>query len=360
MMKQNTLFTPLPPPEAITSLLKWYHANGRDLPWRRDITPYRVWISEIMLQQTRVEAVKPYFHRFLQAFPDVNALANAEETHLLKLWEGLGYYSRARNLQKAAKEITAQHGGALPADLAQLKKLPGIGSYTAGAIASIAYGIPAPAVDGNVLRVLARVTGCDADIMHPHTRASAEEVVAGLIPGDSPGDFTQAVIELGATVCVPNGEAKCASCPMMPYCVAYREDKVDTLPVRSKKAPRRIEHRTVLLLQEHDRYMIRRRPSKGLLAGLYELPNEQGTLTREEAIAFARKNGFQPLHTEVLRPAIHIFTHVEWHMTAYLMTGYFDEPKENVMATGEEMAGTYAIPSAFSAYTKLILKGELK
>lgn len=359
MMTKTPLFSPLPPAEAVQALLDWYRISARDLPWRREITPYRVWISEIMLQQTRVEAVKPYFHRFLQTFPNIAALANADETVLLKQWEGLGYYSRARNLQKAARTVLEQYGGDLPADLQQLKKLPGIGNYTAGAIASIAFGIPAPAVDGNVLRVLARVTGCDGDIMHPHTRAEAEEAITELIPADVPGDFTQAVIELGATVCVPNGEAKCACCPMKPYCKAYAEDKVDTLPVRSKKAPRRIEHRTVLLLKEHDRYMIRRRPAKGLLAGLYELPNELGILTRDEAIAFARKNGFQPLHTEVLAPATHIFTHVEWHMTAYLMTGYFENPKENIMATGEEMAGIYAIPSAFSPYTKPILKGEL-
>ena len=358
-MTNTIFFSPLPPCEAIHDLLEWYHANARDLPWRKSITPYRVWISEIMLQQTRVEAVKPYFHRFLQTFPDIASLADADETVLLKQWEGLGYYSRARNLQKAARVVMEQHGGELPADFQKLCKLPGIGNYTAGAIASIAFGIPAPAVDGNVLRVLARVTGCDADIMHPHTRAQAEKAVSQLIPHDTPGDFTQSVIELGATVCVPNGEAKCTSCPMMPYCKAFAEDRVDILPVRSKKAPRRIEHRTVLLLMEHDRYMIRRRPSKGLLAGLYELPNQLGTLDRDEAVAFARKNGFQPLRTEILAPATHIFTHVEWHMTAYLMTGYFDDPKENIMATGEEMAGKYAIPSAFSAYIKPILKGEL-
>ncbi len=359
MTQQTSLFSPLPPEDAVQALLDWYRANARDLPWRRDITPYRVWISEIMLQQTRVEAVKPYFHRFLQAFPDINTLATAEETYLLKLWEGLGYYSRARNLQKAARTVMEQHGGELPADLQKLKKLPGIGNYTAGAIASIAFGIPAPAVDGNVLRVLARITGCDADIMHPHTRASAEEALTSIIPPDAPGDFTQAVIELGATVCVPNGEAKCIACPIMPYCKAYREGKVDVFPVRSKKAPRRIEHRTILLLKEHDRYMIHLRPPKGLLAGLFELPNELGTLTREEAIDFARKNGFQPLHTESLSPAVHVFTHVEWHMTAYLMTGYFEEQTQKIMATGEEMAGIYAIPSAFSAYIKPILKGEL-
>ncbi len=347
----------LPPKDAVTELLTWYHTNKRDLPWRHDITPYRVWISEIMLQQTRVEAVKPYFHRFLEAFPDVYALANAEETHLLKLWEGLGYYSRARNLQKGAIKIATEYGGKFPSDPKELQKLPGIGSYTAGAIATIAFGVPAPAVDGNVLRVLARVTGDERDIMHPHTRKAAEEAVLSLCPSETPGDFTQAMIELGATVCGPNTAPLCNECPLSPWCVAYKTGKTDLLPVRSKKAPRRIENRTVLLLKEHDRYMIRRRPSKGLLAGLYELPNELGTLTRAQAVSFARENGFQPLHVEVLSPATHIFTHVEWHMTAYLITGYFEEHQDRIMATAEEMAGKFAIPSAFAAYIKPITKG---
>ncbi len=347
----------LPPKEAVAELLTWYQANKRDLPWRHEITPYRVWISEIMLQQTRVEAVKPYFHRFLEAFPDVYALAEAEETHLLKLWEGLGYYSRARNLQKAAIRIVTEYGGRFPSDPKELQKLPGIGSYTAGAIATIAFGVPAPAVDGNVLRVLSRVTGDERDILHPHTRKAAEEAVLSLCPAESPGEFTQAMIELGATVCGPNTDPLCKECPFYSRCIAAKTGKTDLLPVRSKKAPRRIEHRTVLLLKEHDRYMIRRRPAKGLLAGLYELPNEIGTLTQEEAVAFARENGFQPLHIDVLAPAVHIFTHVEWHMTAYLMTGYFEEHQDHIMATAEEMAGKFAIPSAFAAYIKPITKG---
>ena len=348
----------LPPPEAVESLLTWSRKNARDLPWRKDVTPYRVWISEIMLQQTRVEAVKPYFHRFLEAFPDVYALAEADDTRLMKLWEGLGYYSRARNLKKAAIRVTEDYGGSFPADYKELQKLPGIGSYTAGAIATIAFGIPAPAVDGNVLRVLSRVAGDSRDIMDPHTKKSAEEAVLQLCPARSPGDFTQAMIELGATLCGPNTEPCCASCPMGPWCIASREEKTQVLPVRSKKAARRIEHRTVLLLKEHDRYMIRRRPEKGLLAGLCELPNELGTLDRDQAVAFARENGFQPLHIEMLAPATHVFTHVEWHMTAYLMTGYFEETQQRIMASAEELAGKYAIPSAFRAFLDYIKEIE--
>ncbi len=353
--QQNQQFT-VPPTEAVDALLAWYRVGARDLPWRKEITPYRVWLSEIMLQQTRVEAVKPYFKRFLQTFPDVASLANADDTVLLKQWEGLGYYSRARNLKKAAIQVMEQYGGNLPADYLELQKLQGIGSYTAGAIASIAFGIPAPAVDGNVLRVLARLSGCYADIMLPQTKRNAEQTVMQMIPEDAPGDFTQAMIELGATVCVPNGEAKCTVCPFMPYCKAFETDATDRLPVRSSKKPRRIEERTVLLLREHDRYMIRRREPKGLLAGLYELPNELGHLTRDGAIGFARQNGFQPLHVEQLPTETHIFTHIEWHMNAYLMTGYFEENEDRIMATANELADTYAIPSAFSAYTKLILQ----
>lgn len=352
-VQENVLFS-VPEEDFVSALLAWYRSSSRDLPWRRDITPYRVWISEIMLQQTRVEAVKPYFYRFLDAFPDISALANAEETRLLKLWEGLGYYSRARNLKKAACMIMERYDGELPQDLTELKKLPGIGNYTAGAIASIAFGIPAPAVDGNVLRVLARVTGCEADIMLPQTRRAAEDAVCKICPKDNPGDFTQAMIEIGALICVPNGEAKCACCPLRSWCIAHKEGLVEYLPVRSKKAPRRIEERTVLLMKEHDRYMIRRRPSKGLLAGLYELPNEISCMTREQAIDFARDNGFQPLHIDVLPSAIHVFTHVEWHMTAYLMTGYFEDKEDRIMATRNELSEVYAIPSAFSAYLKEI------
>lgn len=346
-------YFPPPPQEAVDKLLQWYAENARELPWRKDITPYRTWISEIMLQQTRVEAVKPYFARFLEAFPTVPDLAAASDTKLMKLWEGLGYYSRARNLKKAAATLTEQYGGELPADVEQLKKLSGIGSYTAGAIASIAFGIPAPAVDGNVLRVLARLTGCRADILQPQTKKSAEQTALQMCPPDRAGDFTQAMIELGALVCLPNAAPLCDACPFFPWCYAASHCCTQELPVRSPKAPRRIEDRTILLLCEGERYLIRKRPAKGLLAGLYELPNELGTLTREQAIAFARQNGFQPLHTRPLLPATHIFTHVEWHMTAYLMNGYFETAKDDaIMANAQELSDVYAIPSAFSAYLK--------
>lgn len=352
----NNLFEHLPGKEAVKRLLSWYENNHRCLPWREAPTPYRVWISEIMLQQTRVEAVKPYFERFLQECPDVKALAAVPDETLLKLWEGLGYYSRARNLKRAAQMICAEYGGVLPSGRNELLRLPGIGSYTAGAIASIAFGLPEPAVDGNVLRVLARVTGCDADVLLPETKRAAEDAVREIIPSGSAGNFTQAMIELGALVCCPNGEAKCGICPFCDVCIAHAENKTDILPVRSKLPERKVEERTVLLLLDGNRMLIRKRPPKGLLAGLYELPNEKGSLNEEQAIAFARQNGFEPLKLEHLPEAKHIFTHLEWHMRGWLMTGYFEpgreEKKDAILADRRELDAKYAVPSAFSAYLK--------
>ena len=298
MMKQNTLFTPLPPPEAITSLLEWYHANGRDLPWRRDITPYRVWISEIMLQQTRVEAVKPYFRRFLQAFPDVNALANAEETHLLKLWEGLGYYNRVRNMQKAAVQIMTEHSGQFPQDYDSIRRLSGIGDYTAGAVSSICFGLPEPAVDGNVLRVMARLQEDYRNILSPQCKAGITAQLRKVYPHADCGMLTQALMELGAMVCVPNGAPHCGACPLAGICMARQQGSTDMLPVREKKINRRTEERTVFVLQCGGRIAIRRRKGKGLLASLWELPNTEGFLEVQEAVRFCEQWGVKPQQAE--------------------------------------------------------------
>ncbi len=345
--------------EAISRLLEWYERNRRDLPWRRTKDPYRIWISEIMLQQTRVEAVKSYYQAFLEAFPTVADLAEAEETKLMKQWEGLGYYSRARNLQKAAKTVMQDFGGKLPADEKQLRSLCGIGDYTAGAIASIAFGIPAPAVDGNVLRVLARVTGSREDIALQDTKKRQSESLRNVIPKDRAGDFTQAMIELGATVCVPNGEARCAECPFSDICKANLLDLTHQLPVKSAKKPRRIEQLTVLLIRDDDRTVLRKRPSKGLLAGLYELPNLRGHLKEAEIPKRVRALGFEPLRVERIEDAKHIFTHVEWHMIAYTVkiSSEFDGVRLSPdlhLVENERLRLEYAIPSAFSAYTKYL------
>ena len=340
------------PKEIAQPLLIWYRENARELPWRREISPYRVWISEIMLQQTRVEAVKPYFERFMRQLPDIKSLAEADEERLLKLWEGLGYYSRARNLQKAAITVCEQYAGELPADYEELQKLCGIGAYTAGAIASIAYGIPAPAVDGNVLRVWARLTGDERDILQPAVQKEAREEVAKVIPAESAAEFTQAMIELGAVVCVPAGEAKCAACPLQAFCTALAEGKTAELPVRSKAKPRKIVPLTVLLLYDGERVVLHKRPASGLLAGMYEFYQTEGSLSAEQAALHAESLGFEV--TEVGQPiaAKHIFTHLEWHMTGYLVRVKDASIVQNALtpATLAELGSTYPIPSAHRAF----------
>ena len=343
---------------AVAALLDWYRSNRRDLPWRHTKDPYRIWISEIMLQQTRVEAVKPYYARFLESCPDVYALAALPEDRLMKLWEGLGYYSRARNLQKAARKVVEELGGEMPRTYEGLLALPGIGEYTAGAVASIAYDLPSPAVDGNVLRVLSRVIGSYADITRPETKAFYREALPNVIP-DAAGDFTQALIELGATVCVPNGEAKCAECPLAEVCVAHKQGLTDELPVRAAKKARRVEKKTVLLIRDGDRTALRKRPPRGLLAGLFELPNLEGHLSADELPARIRDFGFEPLHLERIEDAKHIFTHIEWHMIAYSVRiapefdGWHARSGMLLVPNGE-LHADYAVPSAFSAYVKYL------
>ncbi len=340
------------PKALVQPLLIWYAENARELPWRQNITPYRVWISEIMLQQTRVEAVKPYFERFMRELPDVRALAEVPEEKLLKLWEGLGYYSRARNLQKAARQVCAEYGGELPFDPEQLQRLCGIGAYTAGAIASIAFGRPAPAVDGNVMRVWARLCADERDILQPAVQKQAREDVAAIIPADRAGDFTQALIELGATVCVPAGEAKCHICPLQAFCKAMAEDRTDELPVRSKAKPRKIIDMTVLLIHDGTRVLLHKRPDSGLLAGMYEFYQTEGVMDAEMAARHVREMGFEVQDISEPIPAKHIFTHLEWHMTGYAVrvASIDTTPAHLCTATKGEIGSTYPIPGAHRAY----------
>ena len=339
----------------IEPLLNWFAGHARVLPWREEPTPYRVWVSEIMLQQTRVEAVKPYFERFTKRLPDVEALAECPEDELLKLWEGLGYYNRVRNMQKAAVQVMEEYGGKLPADYEKLLKLKGIGSYTAGAIASIAYQIPVPAVDGNVFRILTRVSADDTDIMKPSFRTILEKELREVMQGmEMPGAFNQALMELGATVCVPNGAPKCEECPLSGICLAHQNGKEMDYPKKAQKKPRKIEKKTVLVIRDGSSAAIRKRPAKGLLAGLYELPNLSGWLSQDEVLDWLKQEGLSPIRIRRLLDAKHIFSHIEWHMTGYVvlveeLENYsgkdmlFIEPKR----TEEE----YPIPAAFSAYT---------
>ena len=338
-------------------LVEWYNKNKRQLPWRDIQDPYRIWVSEIMLQQTRVEAVKPFYARFLEELPTVAHLANAREDKLLKLWEGLGYYNRVRNMQKAAREIVEIHGGIFPSEYEEIRKLTGIGNYTAGAIASFAFGIPKPAVDGNVLRVVSRVTGNYDDIMKASTKTKVEEQLETVIPANSACDFNQGLIELGAIVCVPNGAPKCDICPLAGLCVANQKGIQNELPIKSKAKERRIEKKTVFIFKDGEKVAIQKRGAKGLLAGLYELPNVEGCFTQKEAVEYSKKIGLSPIHIKSLGKAKHIFSHVEWHMTGYSIR--VDEleqscAKEMLFVHPEEIQKEYPIPTAFEKYTKYV------
>ena len=327
-------------------LLLWYKENARVLPWRSHPTPYRVWVSEIMLQQTRVAAVLDYYRRFLEAAPTVSHLAALPEDQLMKLWQGLGYYSRARNLQKAARQILEDFGGAFPSAYEDIRSLAGVGDYTAGAIASIAFGLPVPAVDGNVLRVTARICGDDGDITTPAMKKKVTQALAQVIPLAAPGDFNQAMMELGATVCLPNGAPLCEKCPAAPFCRAFQEGRIGELPVKAPKKARRTEARQVYLLFHRNRIALRRRPEKGLLAGLWEFPNEPSDGTDWPALW-----GLAPVPLEQAGRGKHIFSHIEWHMTA--LAGELPAPELPqgwVWADRTALRDTYAVPNAFRAF----------
>ena len=339
------------------SLLDWYDRERRILPWREDPSPYHVWISEIMLQQTRVEAVKRYYERFLERLPDIRSLAEAEEDTYLKLWEGLGYYSRVRNLHKAAVMVMEEMEGRLPEKASDLKKLPGIGDYTSAAIASIAFGERICALDGNLLRVYARMRGEGRSIKDPIVTAEAFSYYMERMPGDRPGDFNQALMDLGAMVCLPAAMPKCGLCPWQDLCRAHRDREETLYPNIPAKKPRTVIEMTVFVIRKGEKLVIRKRPPGGLLGGLYELPNTEGQLTREEAVRFFRDRGLLPLRIRDLGRARHIFTHREWHMTGYeILTDDVQEipGKDFITVSPGEIEKTYSIPSAFSAYMAFV------
>lgn len=339
-------------------LLHWFWANHRVLPFRSDPTPYHVWVSEIMLQQTRVAAAVPYYERFVQELPDIPALAACEEERLLKLWEGLGYYSRVRNLQKAARIVCEQYGGQLPGDLATLKKLPGIGDYTAGAIASIGFGIPAPAVDGNVLRVFARLYNDEGDIMQPAVKAATTQKVIAQQPAEAPGDFNQALMELGALVCTP-GQPDCAACPLQALCLGRQSGNPARLPQKAPKKARKKCELTLCLAQDAaGRWLLQKRGEQGVLAGLWQPPVlAEEALDEKKALAAAQK--LLPaavLLKEKPLKAKHIFTHLEWHMTAYVMAAPCTPPPEGcVWASPAQLEQEYTLPGAFKTLRKRML-----
>lgn len=335
-------------------LLQWYDQSARVLPWRSHPEPYHVWVSEIMLQQTRVEAVKPYFDRFLSALPTIESLACASDDQILKLWEGLGYYNRVRNLKKAAIQVVEQYGGALPADFDALCALPGIGTYTAGAIASIAFGIPVPAVDGNVLRVASRVLCSREDIAKEAVKKAMARALTAVIP-QRVGDFNQALMELGAMVCLPNASPRCEDCPLSSLCEGYRQGVMMELPVKAAKKPPKVEEKTVAVLLCDGKTALRRRPDSGLLAGLWELPNWEGHLSSQALSDALSACGVAENGIRALPSARHIFTHRIWEMRGYaVMTASGFLPEGWVWASLSELRDVYALPGAFSAFGKLL------
>ena len=329
-------------------LLAWYDENKRDLPWRGAGDPYRVWVSEIMLQQTRVAAVMPYYQRWMEELPTVEALAAVDEERLMKLWQGLGYYSRARNLQRAARMIVEEYRGRFPDRYEDLLRLPGVGDYTAGAIASIAFSRPVPAVDGNVLRLAARVADIEEDIMDGRVRQMFRRLMEQAMPASRPGDFNQAMMDLGSAVCLPNSPPLCGQCPLAALCEANRLGRQGELPVRRKKAQRRREEMTVYLLLREGRVALRRREDRGLLAGLWEFPHVPGALAEDQAGGPVAAWGLTALDWRRKLEARHIFTHVEWHMTGYLLTVSGDCPA--LTWADQEALDAMAVPSAFGKF----------
>lgn len=331
------------------ALLPWYARNARRLPWRADRDPYHVWLSEVMLQQTRAEAVRGYYLRFLAELPSTAALAAAEEGRLLKLWEGLGYYNRARNLQKAARLILSDHGGVFPRQYAQVRALPGIGDYTAGAICSICFEAPIAAVDGNVLRCISRLEGVDQPMDAPRMKRAVGDALCAVYPPGRCGDFSQSLMELGATICLPGPRPLCMACPAQSFCKARAAGRAGELPLLSPKRARRTQERTVFLLDWEGRLALCRRPDKGLLAGLWQFPNTAGAMSPEEALAQAGAWGLCPVAPEQVLYRTHVFTHLEWRMTAYRIRCGQPCPAFT-WAAPAELSEVYALPTAFRQF----------
>ncbi|MCL2588586.1 MAG: A/G-specific adenine glycosylase [Oscillospiraceae bacterium] len=331
------------------ALLPWYLAHARDLPWRHNQDPYRVWLSEIMLQQTRVEAVRGYYARFLEALPTIHDLSQVDDDKLLKLWEGLGYYNRAKNLKRAACVIMDDYGGVFPQTHKEILALPGIGPYTAGAIASICFGLPYPAVDGNVLRVYTRLLANADCIDLPAVKQQVTDELSEILPATDPATFNQAIMELGAMVCAPNGAPKCELCPLSHLCQSKVAGTQMEYPVRLKKKARRIETKTVFILHTGDTLAVEKRDSEGLLGGLWALPNVPGTLDERAALELVKSWGAEPIELSRMSRKKHIFTHIEWHMTGYYMQCR-TQSHRFTWADDDHRTDRVALPTAFRQF----------
>lgn len=336
----------------VVPLLDWYHKNSRHLPWREDQDPYHIWVSEIMLQQTRVDAVISYYERFMNRLPTIASLASCDDEELFKLWEGLGYYSRVRNLKKAAQMIGTRYHGIFPKQFEDILDLPGIGTYTAGAISSIAFEQPRAAVDGNVLRVITRLTQDSQNITDAKFRSQVTEKLEKIYPLKGRGDFTQSLMELGAVVCVPNGKPKCEECPLRFGCSAYQNNTQLEYPVKKKKAARKIEQKTVLILKYQNKIAIVKRESKGILSGMWELPNLEGNLTKQQILEWLEEQRIAVKNIDKMvfgkQPLKHIFTHIEWHMTCWMINCENIEKNSSfTWVTAKQLENDIALPTAF-------------
>lgn len=329
-------------------LLPWYRENRRDLPWRADRDPYHIWLSEIMLQQTRVEAVKGYYARFLAVLPGIKDLAVCEEDALHKLWEGLGYYSRVRNLKKAAQIILERHGGVFPENFADVLALPGIGEYTAGAICSIAFDQKKAAVDGNVLRVISRLTATDTPIDSPVYKKQVQSELERIYP-DAAGNFTQALMELGATVCGPNWAPRCEACPCRSFCRANGAGNPESYPVKSAKKPRKSAQMTVFILSCGEEFALEKRPDKGLLALLWQFPNVDGKLELPDVLDYLAGRGVTVRDVYRQAEKKHIFTHVEWEMTGFYLETT-DKCSDFTWMNKDDINEKAALPTAFRQF----------
>lgn len=332
--------------QIIIPLLNWYEENKRKLPWREEIpNPYHVWLSEIMLQQTRIEAVKKYYERFLMQLPTIEDLAKVKEEELLKLWEGLGYYNRARNLKKAAIMIVEKYNGEMPKKWEDLQTLPGIGEYTSGAIGSICFNLRVPAVDGNVLRVISRVIGSKENVLLPETKKKITKLLHDNMPEEA-GKWNESLMELGEIICLPNGEPLCNKCPIQSTCKAFQQKEVKQIPVRIKEQKRKIEEKTVFIFQCEDKVAIQKRTSKGILAGMYEFPHVEGKKNEQEIISILKEWKIREFTLKEKHHDKHIFTHKQWNMVAY----YIEVKEKNanwIWATKKELEEKYAMPTAF-------------
>lgn len=339
------------------SLLNWFYENKRVLPFREDPSPYHIWVSEIMLQQTRVSAALPYYERFIKELPTITSLASCEEEKLHKLWQGLGYYSRVRNLQKAAKIVVQEYGGELPADYTLLKKLPGIGEYTAGAISSIAFKLPEVAVDGNVLRVFSRLLASEADIMLPQTKKELSTYVQEQQPSNAPGDYNEALMELGALICTP-GTPNCEACPLAKLCAAREKGIANKLPVKATAKPKEIVPVCVVVVQYGLNTLLVQRPKKGLLAGLWGPFTTEGEYSEKEVLKILEKKCCKAKMIKKLPVAEHVFTHKVWKLYGWECEAEETEglPQGMVWATAEEIEKTYSVPNAFKAYLPFMQK----